>query len=203
MNEDHRGIIFIIDISGYSRFVSESDNETGSLIVRDLLESIISSNDLGFLISEIEGDAILFYRHGPAIPVSNILSQFEKMLGAFKTKLKELSERFTLASSLSIKLIVHYGIIGGFSLGIYSKLFGQAVVEAHRMLKNSISTHTYVLISKAYLDEQNIADTEIGNKGAAVCELYDIGKLCYTYFDYPIAIMDLQQNSHRPQSIIY
>jgi hypothetical protein len=185
MNEDHRGIIFIVDISGYSRFVSETDNETGSMIVRSLLESIIRANFLAFLISEIEGDAVLFYRHGPAVPVREILSQFEEMLRAFRKKLDGFSEQFPLTKELSIKLVVHYGIIGGFLLDSYSKLFGQAVVEAHRLLKNSIGSHTYVLITKAYLDEQNIADPEDALYGAAVCELYDIGQLCYTYFDYP------------------
>jgi hypothetical protein len=194
MNEDHRGIIFIVDISGYSRFVSETDNDSGSMIVRSLLESIIRANVLAFLISEIEGDAILFYRHGPAVPVREILSQFEEMLGSFRHKLEGFSEQFPLTKDLSIKLVVHYGIIGGFSLGSYSKHFGQAVVEAHRLLKNSISTHTYVLISKAYLEERNITDPEDAAQGAAVCELYDVGQLCYTYFDYPLDTLSFRAN---------
>ena len=195
MNEDHRGIIFIVDISGYSRFVSETDNESGSMIVRSLLESIIRANVLAFHISEIEGDAILFYRHGPAVPVREILSQFEEMLGSFRHKLEGFSEQFPLTKDLSIKLVVHYGIIGGFSLCSYSKLFGQAVVEAHRLLKNSINTHTYVLISKAYLEEQNTAFPEDAAYGAAVCELYDVGQLCYTYFGYPPDSISFQANS--------
>jgi hypothetical protein len=185
MNKDHKGIIFIVDISGYSKFVAETENEAGSLIVCGLLESIIDANRLSFNISEIEGDAILFYRHGPAFPVKEILSQFEDMLQAFKNRLETFKERFPQTSSLSIKLVVHYGVIGRFAVGSYSKLFGQAVVEAHRLLKNSIDTHTYALITKEYFNEQGQNDFTPPTEATEVCEIYDVGRLCYIYFAYP------------------
>jgi hypothetical protein len=185
MNKDHRGTIFIIDISGYSRFVAETENETGSMIVCALLESVIDANRLSFNISEIEGDAILFYRHGPAFPVKEILSQFEAMLRAFNNRLETFKESFPQTSALSIKLVVHYGVIGRFAVGSYAKLFGQAVVEAHRLLKNSIDTHTYALITKEYFNEQEQNDFRSPTEATEICELYDVGLLCYTYFAYP------------------
>ncbi|SEM79877.1 Protein of unknown function [Mucilaginibacter gossypiicola] len=184
MNEDHRGTIFIVDISGYSKFVAETENEAGSLIICALLESIIEANRLSFNISEIEGDAILFYRHGPAFPVKDILAQFEIMLQAFKNKLETFKDNFPQTSALSIKLVVHYGVIGRFAVGSYSKLFGQAVVEAHRLLKNSIGTHTYALITKDYY-QQDQDDFILPAEAKDICELYDVGRLCYTYFAYP------------------
>ncbi|NVM67686.1 hypothetical protein FHW88_006014 [Mucilaginibacter sp. SG538B] len=184
MNEDHRGTIFIVDISGYSKFVTETENEAGSLIVCSLLESIIDANRLSFNISEIEGDAILFYRHGSAFPVKEILSQFELMLEAFKNRLKTFKESFPQTSFLSIKLVVHYGVIGRFAVGSYSKLFGQAVVEAHRLLKNGIDTHTYALITKEYFNEQRQNDFMLPDEATEVCELYDVDRLCYTYFPF-------------------
>lgn len=184
MNEDHRGTIFIVDISGYSKFVAETDNEAGSLIICGLLESIIDANRLSFNISEIEGDAILFYHHGPAFPVKEILSQFEAMLQSFRNRLETYAEDFPQTAALSIKLVVHYGVIGKFSVGSYSKLFGQAVVEAHRLLKNSIGTHTYALVTKEYFNEQDNTALPVA-EAAEACEIYDVGRLCYTYFAYP------------------
>jgi hypothetical protein len=185
MNEDHKGTIFIVDISGYSKFVTETDNEAGSLIICGLLEAIIGANRLSFHISEIEGDAILFYQHGPALPIKELLSQFEMMLGSFRKKLKTYKEDFPQTASLSIKLVVHYGIIGKFSVGSHSKLFGQAVVEAHRLLKNSIGTHTYALITREYFNEQDQNYSFPIAEAAEACEIYDIGRLCYSYFAYP------------------
>ena len=193
MNEDHRGTIFIVDIIGYSRFVAETENEAGSLIICSLLESIIDANRLSFNISEIEGDAILFYRHGPAFPVKNILSQFELMLQAFKNRLETFKESFPQTGALSIKLVVHYGVIGRFAVGNYSKLFGQAVVEAHRLLKNSIDTHTYALITKEYFNQQEQTDFTLTSDATEVCELYDVGRLCYTYFPFNTAPSALYQ----------
>lgn len=193
MNEDHRGTIFIIDISGYSKFVAETENEAGSLIVCSLLESIIDANRLSFNISEIEGDAILFYRHGPAFPVKEILSQFEVMLEAFKSMLKTFKDSFPQSCNLSIKLVVHYGVIGRFAVGSYSKLFGQAVVEAHQLLKNSVDTHTYALITKEYFNEQGQTDFTPPSEATEICELYDVGRLCYTYFPFNTGQVTLYQ----------
>jgi len=55
-----KGTILIVDISGYTAFVKNTQNSIGLLTVSKLLEKIISSNNLLFKVSEIEGDAVLF-----------------------------------------------------------------------------------------------------------------------------------------------
>jgi hypothetical protein len=57
---DNTGLIFIPDISGFTKFVTETELEHSRYIIEELLEAIINSNELGLNISEIEGDAILF-----------------------------------------------------------------------------------------------------------------------------------------------
>lgn len=81
------GTIFIVDISGYTTFVRETQNAVGLPTVSKLLKEIISSNYLLFKVSEIEGDAILFYRYGMPYPVDVILRQFEVMLLAFNKRI--------------------------------------------------------------------------------------------------------------------
>jgi len=57
-----QGLIFIPDISGFTNFVKNIDIDLGVSITSDLLNGIIDNNPLDLDISEIEGDAVLYYR---------------------------------------------------------------------------------------------------------------------------------------------
>jgi hypothetical protein len=184
MENSAQGTIFIIDISGYSNFVKQSTNEEGARIIAQLLNAIIKANRLTLRISEIEGDAILFYRLGAALPTKAILSQFEVMLKAFNKTTRRLRLSFPQISRLSIKLITHYGLIGNFAVGGFSKLYGQALVEAHRLLKNNIGRDTYALITEEYIRAQRKDKSIAIRPGNEACELYDVGKICFTYYPY-------------------
>jgi hypothetical protein len=61
---ENRGLLFIPDISGFTRLVNEIEIEHSRHIIQQLLEVIINANESGLEISEIEGDAILFYKFG-------------------------------------------------------------------------------------------------------------------------------------------
>ena len=77
------GTIIMPDISGFSRFVETTDVETGKLITSKLLNAIIKSNVLDLQISEIEGDAVLFFKYGKRISANDILHQFCLMKEVF------------------------------------------------------------------------------------------------------------------------
>ncbi len=183
MKKNKKGIVFIPDISGYSRFVRETNEKFGVRVISDLLQTIIQSNYLSLRISEIEGDAILFYQYGKTYPIPTILDQYEKMLVAFNKRVKDLTRIYPEIKHLSLKLIVHYGSIEEFSVNGFRKLYGNTVVEAHKLLKNSIGSNTYALITKAYQNAQR----DFGNgKAKQQCEVFNDGeKICYSYFPYP------------------
>ncbi|MEP6596181.1 MAG: hypothetical protein ABJA71_09540 [Ginsengibacter sp.] len=50
---ENRGLLFIPDISGFTRFVNEVEIEHSRFIIQQLLEVLIKANDLGLEISEI------------------------------------------------------------------------------------------------------------------------------------------------------
>src|SRR5258705_11421522 len=80
---DNKGLIFIPDISGFTRFINETEIEHSRHIIQELLEIIINANQTGLEISEIEGDAILFYRYGNAPNLQELYKQVEKMFWEF------------------------------------------------------------------------------------------------------------------------
>ena len=151
---ENRGLIFIPDISGFSRFVNEVEIEHSRHIIQELLEVIINSNQLGLEISEIEGDAILFYRYGDTPDLKEIYRQVEKMFCAFHKHLLAYDHRklcqckaCTGAINLTLKVITHYGEFTGYNVKNFNKLIGKDIIVAHQLLKNDIEQHEYWLIT--------------------------------------------------------
>lgn len=154
-------LIFIPDISGFTKFVHEVEIEHSRLIIAKLLEVILESNQIGLSVSEIEGDAVLFYKLGDAPVVSDIANQSKAMFLKFHQSLIELYKNRKCdcaacgsAKSLSLKIIVHFGKISTIQVKNYFKLLGVDVIMAHRLLKNPVTEREYVLLSEKYLENQ-------------------------------------------------
>lgn len=180
-----QGIIFIVDISGYSNFIQKIDVLNGVQIVTSLFKTIIKQNKLSFTISEIEGDAILFYKLGQPFPLHFLLSEFNDMLEEFMERIKTLRKSFPAVTDLSLKAVVHYGRIEEYKIENFKKLYGKALVDAHRLLKNNIPTDTYLMITNEYLQVlSGTSYTSDLRQGFHGCQLYDVGNLCYTYFPF-------------------
>jgi predicted solute-binding protein len=110
------GIILIPDFSGFTEFVFNTKLYT-EYIVRQLLSTLIDVNDQYFEISEIEGDAILFYRYDDNPSYQSISRILWKMRSAFNRKIAELSKSLSTTIDLSLKFIVHYGSFSQYNIG--------------------------------------------------------------------------------------
>ncbi len=177
------GTILIVDISGFSRFVQRVEQSVGVKVVRKLLRTIIEANRLGLQVAEIEGDAILFYRYGGAPSAAAIKGQFEVMLAAFSAETNRIAATVPLAASLSIKMVATCGALTSFPLAGFEKLYGEAVIKAHRLLKNNIESPSYVLITEDLLTTQEVAAYQTAGIYKK-CQVYDVGLICYRYTDY-------------------
>ncbi len=151
---ENKGLLFIPDISGFTRFVNQTDIEHSSLIIQELLEVLINSNDTGLVVSEVEGDAILFYKFGECPPLETVYKQVQKMFCDFHKRLTIYdSHRFcqcdacNTAKDLTLKVITHYGEFTGYTVKNFSKLIGKDVIVAHQLLKNDIEQHEYWLVT--------------------------------------------------------
>lgn len=154
----NRGLIFIPDISGFTRFVTETEIDHSRLIIQELLETLINANDLGLEISEIEGDAILFYKFGDLPDLKDLSRQVERMFRAFHKNLVGYDirrycwcEACNSAISLTLKVISHYGEFTGYNVKTFSKLIGKDIIVAHELLKNEIDNHEYWLVTQSLL----------------------------------------------------
>lgn len=190
------GTILIPDISGFTSFVNETEFDTGREITRRLLKVMIESNILNLEISEIEGDAVLFYKKNQ-ITLTQIKFQFESMLNNFNAKIDELKAETGIEIDLTLKLIAHYGEISTYKIGDFEKLYGRSVIEAHSLLKNSIESNSYILITDDLFNKSRKKNIDSSFfYGSQICEvLGNLKRICYTYFDYEKDLLDIETTS--------
>lgn len=186
-NRVGEGLVFIPDISGFTHFVENVDIQTGSQITADLLSVLVNSNQIGLTVSEIEGDAVLFYRYGPAPTIQEIVDQASAMQDAFQSRLLTWGLIHDQVNKLSLKLIVHYGPLASISVGnAFNKLYGRTVLEAHQLLKNDIDTHSYLLLTEAFLkSSQTYKELEDCPNENANCKTYkSVDHISYAFLPF-------------------
>ncbi|AZA84493.1 DUF2652 domain-containing protein [Chryseobacterium lactis] len=160
------GVILIPDFSGFTEFVFNTKLYTGEYIVRELLSTLIDMNDRYFEISEIEGDAILFYRYDEQPSYQNISGILKKMRNAFNKKIEELSKSLSTTIDLSLKFIVHYGTFSQYNIGNFRKLYGKTIVEAHQLLKNGLAEQpSYALYTNSFLENSKKQEAAFPEEG--------------------------------------
>lgn len=159
-----KGLVFIPDISGFTRFVHETEINHSRIIIQELLELLINANKIGLEISEIEGDAILFYRYGDVPELKELYSQVEEMFRKFHAYLAIYDAyRFCQckaclsAVNLSLKVVTHYGEFTEYNVKNFSKLIGKDIIVAHQLLKNDIEQHEYWLLTQNLTEEKQPA----------------------------------------------
>ena len=114
-----QSFIFIPDITGFTEFVDQTAVVHGEHIITELLELIIDEDELGLTVSEVEGDAVLFYKEGGVPSVSELIAQSKRTFEKFHYHLKDYETRricncgaCTTASQLTLKFIAHTGELG-------------------------------------------------------------------------------------------
>lgn len=158
---ENRGLLFIPDISGFTRFVTEMEIDHSRHIIEELLEILINANSIGLEISEIEGDAILFYKYGDPPDLQIIYKQVEAMFCEFHRAIAAYEygrlcqcKACRAAVDLTLKVVTHYGEFTGYTVKNFSKLIGKDVIVAHQLLKNDIDQHEYWLVTKQLLQDK-------------------------------------------------
>jgi hypothetical protein len=157
---ENKGLLVIPDMSGFTRFVNDSEISHSRLIIQELLETLINANQMDLQVSEIEGDAILFYKFGDSPDPGVLYQQVEKMFCDFHRHLIAYDQRrycqckaCATAINLTLKVISHYGEFAVYNVKNFNKLIGKDIIVAHELLKNDIEQHEYWLVTKNLLPE--------------------------------------------------
>ena len=188
-------LICIPDISGFTEFMSSTNIELSSQVIPSLLNKVIYSNTIGLKVSEIEGDAILFYKTGDLPTFKDLIEQcrlfyteFYKQLKVLHTEFRNHEDEVNIPDVLGLKIILHYSEkISAVPIGKNIKLMGEDVILAHRLLKNEIPINEYILLSESILEQYK---DKIIERNFGWGELHEmdtsykhIGDISYNYID--------------------
>ena len=201
--DNHKGFIVLVDISGYTNFVSKhnidsSENKKldfgqahAEHIISDLLEKVINELDEVLTINKLQGDAALFYgisRNNNYLS-DKILKKLQTSFEVFNQRLEELKfvescKCGTCADigNLKLKSFVHYGDFLIKEINQFKEIAGQDVILAHRLMKNSIRVSEYMLFTKSFTDLKDI--NSLGSIENRVEKYEDMGNIDFTVY-YP------------------
>jgi thiol-disulfide isomerase/thioredoxin len=161
-------IIVLADISGYTRFIVENEGSavSGQLCVAFLIESVLREVDIPLQLQEIEGDAVFLYAAHPGDEVTwrqvlaQVRSKLVRVFDAFRAAMADRAETSSCpcaicrnANELRLKAIVHSGHAVFHSIAGRALVSGADVILAHRLLKNSVPSHEYLLMTESAYQE--------------------------------------------------
>ncbi|NQU88329.1 MAG: DUF2652 domain-containing protein [Mariniphaga sp.] len=197
-------LLFIPDISGFTDFVNKTEINHSRHIISELLEIIINSDKSDMSVSEIEGDAVLFFKEDvPSVP--DLIEQCKHTFINFHNHLRRYdTERICkcgaceTATRLTLKFIIHKGEVGKINIKDHQKLHGPEVILAHKLLKNSISENEYILITDQFKQELSSVEIQpeerISIKRGS--DLYkEMGDFDYSYIPIKSFLNELTESS--------
>jgi len=154
-------LLVIVDISGYTDFIT---NRTVSLlhaeqIITELMETVIDRAEHPLTVNKLEGDAALLFREYDtelsAACARDVLAQVGGFFAAFTRCLADIAEQRRFCScdacvntdKLKLKAFVHAGELAVKRVRQFEELAGENVILIHRLLKNSVPSREYVLLT--------------------------------------------------------
>ena len=156
--------IILVDISGYTNFIRLHKMSLlhAEKIIGELMESVLDEVELPVVAHEILGDAISLYALDDGSPdlADKIYLQLEKYLLAFHSReaylLREcgycICEACNNVGQLKIKAILNSGEAAFTKVRDIQKISGEDVIISHRLLKNSVASDEYILVTNSFFD---------------------------------------------------
>ena len=158
MDPSDSGYLLIADITGYTRFLKDSELKHARGILEQLFAALLDRLRSPFVLSNIQGDAILAHARAEAIADGQqVLDAVEALYCGFADARELMLHNTSCTCSacrnianLDLKLFVHHGSYAEQSIAGRRELAGPEVILIHRLLKNSITATTGIRAYAAF-----------------------------------------------------
>jgi hypothetical protein len=174
LSKTHEGFLLIADITGYTRYLSESELEHAQETLATLLELLVENTGPPLVISRLAGDAVISYGlRGDFFQGQTFIEKIEEIYNTFRKAIEQLVLNNTCRcnacaniSMLDLKFFIHYGTFGIQRISGHKELVGSDINLVHRLLKNSVTKATGIRAYALYT--------------ASAIRLLDVGDLVET-----------------------
>jgi len=170
MSKTYEGYLLIADITGYTRYLSESELEHAQDTLTALLELLVEHTRPPLVISRLAGDAVISYGLRESFfQGQTLIEKIEDTYVAFRKTIERLVLNNTCRcnacaniSNLDLKFFIHYGSFGIQRISDHDELVGSDTNLLHRLLKNSVTEKTgvraYALFTEAAIQQLGVED---------------------------------------------
>lgn len=162
--ENKNVILAIVDISGYTQFIRTQKLSAihAEEIVFELIEAVIDHAAYPLTLNKLEGDAAFLYAKmdtGNAAEVArDVARQSREFFKVFYERAQTLSKERTDCDcdacqrifDLRLKAILHSGEAVFKKIRQFEELAGEDVILTHKLLKNSIPSNEYILMTDSF-----------------------------------------------------
>ncbi len=181
--------ILIPDISGFTQFMTTTELNHSSHAINMLIDSMVKSIEEEYEVSEIEGDAVLLIRKGAPPSKKQILDTCMQIFNDFHFQRMWMQQHAVCPCGacqaiidLTLKFVVHHGPLAEIKVGRFVKQSGTEMIVAHRLLKNSIDSNEYLLMTDKLLQQFPDSPETFELEWKSSSEDYaSIGKVEYQY----------------------
>jgi predicted aspartyl protease len=165
-----QGFLIISDITGYSKYVNESELEHARDSLTALLNLLIDHTQSPLVLSKLEGDAVFSYAPaGGFLQGQSLLDMIESTYASFRKALELMVLNTTCTCNacrnlpnLDLKFFVHFGSYMTQKLGNFTELVGNDVNLVHRLAKNHIKDETgfkaYAAFTQSVMEALGLVD---------------------------------------------
>ncbi len=168
-----RGCLLLADITGYTRYMGDTELSHAQDVVADLLETIVGAIEPAFQLSKLEGDAAFAYASTDSVNPSMMMDTVESAYFAFQKRLRDVAHSTTCECnaciripSLDLKFFVHDGEYVLRPIARSEELTGPDVILIHRLSKGTagakINKPAYAVYTAATLESMAMDPAILG-----------------------------------------
>lgn len=190
----YNGYLLIADISGYTQFLTSSEQDHANPILQSLLSSLVEQVGDPLHFWKMDGDAVLAYSTQQDFPSGEtFLTICENLYNAFASRRQNIIANTTCpcracanVGNLDLKILAHHGKFDEMEVGPVKDISGADVILVHRMAKTDVSATTgvrsYALFSDAAVEAMGIKAALVPYSqpfehfGEVSMQVYDLAK---------------------------
>jgi hypothetical protein len=207
-----KAALVLVDISGYTQFIqwNRGSQLHAEHIITELLEAVIDQARFPLEINKLEGDAVLLYtslKGQPEAVAKDVLKQAVGFFDAFRRKQNELINDVDGGCGcaacvnihhLQLKAFLHSGEVIVKQVRHFSEIAGEDVILIHRLLKNSVDSNEYFLLTDSFYQ---LSGDQLPYRSSTGEENYPgTGPVSYkVYFPSPASVLE-QHTAGKPLS---